>query len=231
MSLAAASGDVSTFRKLLSYPVLDSDFDNARAYGPLSILVAKEDISSVQLFLDKGGEVDEDNHLVHAGRSPLQAAVENGNLALVDLLIHAGANVNTPAADTYGATALQFAAIAGRLGTAKALIGLGADLNAPGAKKGGRTALEGAAEHGRIDMIQYLLIEGAQTTGHGLLQYFRAIKFAQVEGHNAAANLLKGFREWTPKDRELWMLMEPMSKRECEDLSEGEFEEWSSSLE
>ncbi|KAH0431441.1 hypothetical protein CcaCcLH18_07057 [Colletotrichum camelliae] len=231
MSLAAASGDVSTFKKLLSYPRLDSDFDNARTHGPLSILVAKGDITSVQSFLDKGGEVDEDNLVVRFGRSPLQRAVENGNLALVDLLIHAGANVNTPAADADGATALQLAAITGRLGTAKALVSLGADINAPGAKEGGRTALEGAAEHGRIDMIQYLLIEGAQTTGKGYMQYFRAIKFAQVEGHNAAANLLKEFREWTLKDRKLWMLVEPMSKEECEDLSEGVFKRWSSSLE
>lgn len=231
MSLAAVSDNVRTIEKLLSYPRLDPDFDNTHTDGPLSVLVAKGNITSVQLFLDKGGEVDENNRPVPVGRSPLQRAVENGNLALVDLLIHAGANVNTPAADYRGATALQLAAITGRLGTAKALISLGADINAPGARQGGRTALEGAAEHGRIDMIQYLLVEGVQTTGKGHMQYFRAIRFAQVQGHNAAAHLLKGFREWTLKDRRLWMLVEPMSPRECEELSEGELEEWSSSLE
>ncbi|KAK1451280.1 hypothetical protein CCUS01_11067 [Colletotrichum cuscutae] len=142
------------------------------------------------------------------GRSPLQQAVEDGNLTKIDLLLAAGADINAPAADHAGATALQLAAITGRLGIAKMLIDMGADVDAPRAPESGRTALEGAAEHGRIDMIQLLLSEGAETGGKGRLQYMRAIKFAELQGHLVAANMLREYRDWTVDDDDLWSELE-----------------------
>ncbi|KAI3555176.1 hypothetical protein CABS01_05642 [Colletotrichum abscissum] len=142
------------------------------------------------------------------GRSPLQQAVEDGNLTKIDLLLAAGADINAPAADHAGATALQLAAITGRIGIAKMLIDMGADVDAPRAPESGRTALEGAAEHGRIDMIQLLLSEGAETGGKGRLQYMRAIKFAERQGHLVAANMLKEYRGWTTDDDDLWSKLE-----------------------
>ncbi|KAK1708018.1 ankyrin repeat-containing domain protein [Colletotrichum lupini] len=138
------------------------------------------------------------------GRSPLQQAVEDGDLTKIDLLLGAGADINAPAADQAGATALQLAAITGRIGIAKMLIDMGADVDAPRAPESGRTALEGAAEHGRMDMIQLLLSEGAETGGKGRLQYMRAIKFAEQQGHLVAANMLREYRDWTVDDDDLW---------------------------
>ncbi|KAK1535124.1 uncharacterized protein CCOS01_03876 [Colletotrichum costaricense] len=146
--------------------------------------------------------------ILERGRTPLQQAVEDGNLTKIDLLLAAGADINAPAADHAGATALQLAAITGRIGIAKMLIDMGADVDAPRAPESGRTALEGAAEHGRIDMIQLLLSEGAETGGKGRLQYMRAIKFAEQQGHLVAANMLREYRDWTVDDDDLWSELE-----------------------
>ncbi|KAH9229448.1 hypothetical protein K456DRAFT_1923315, partial [Colletotrichum gloeosporioides 23] len=142
--------------------------------------------------------------LVSFGRSPFQKAVEDGNLEVINLLLESGADVNAPAAKYGGATALQLAAITGRLGIARRLIDLGADVNASAAEEDGRTALEGAAEHGRLDMVQFLLDYGAKAVGDGCLHYFRAISFAQDEGHVAVANYLRNHREWTSFEHEMF---------------------------
>ncbi|KAK1964794.1 ankyrin, partial [Colletotrichum sublineola] len=124
-------------------------------------------------------------------RNPLQSAVGNGDLYLIDLLLKSGADVNAPAAKNSGATASQLAAIKGQLGILRTLVDCGADIDAPGAELHGRTALEGAAEHGRIDVIQYLLSLGVKTNDGYRLQYLRAIRYAHINAHNVAANLLR----------------------------------------
>ncbi|KAL2801975.1 ankyrin repeat-containing domain protein [Aspergillus granulosus] len=127
-------------------------------------------------------------------RTPLQYAVENGNMELVNLLISHGADIGANPASNGGATALQIAAIRGYLGIARRLIDLGANVNAPAARFNGRAALEGAAEHGRIDMLQMLLDKGAAVAGEeGERQYRRAIELAERNGHSAAARLLISF--------------------------------------
>ncbi|KAF3803906.1 hypothetical protein GCG54_00008409, partial [Colletotrichum gloeosporioides] len=169
--------------------------------------------------------VNEDNYHVfgddlEGARSPLQSAVENSHLYLIDLLLKYGSDVNTPATRRHGATALQLAAIGGRLGILRTLIDHGADINAPGAECGGRTALEGAAEHGRIDMIQYLLSIGARTTDRDRLQYLRAIRYAQIEAHEVAANFIRGHREWTTDDHCLWTALKGLCRRELGSFKE-----------
>lgn len=84
----------------------------------------------------------------------------------------------------------------------KLLADEGADCNAPAAKYDGRTALEAAGEYGRIDMIQFLLAAptAPTTTGPGQLQYLRAVKRAERQGHVAAAQLLRSHRAWNEED-------------------------------
>ncbi|EQB46323.1 hypothetical protein CGLO_14638 [Colletotrichum gloeosporioides Cg-14] len=193
--------------------------------------VKHERMDKVQVLLLYGNHsIDESNHLVYYGRSPLQMAAEIGNLDLIHMLLDAGADVNSPAAQSYGATALQIAAIKGHLGVAKILVDLGANVNAPGATgEGGRTALEGAAEHGRIDTIQYLLSQGVETNAKGRIPYLRAIRYAELEGHMAAAKLLKTWREWAADDDALWDKLQSLPKDECERFTEKDFEDQSDS--
>ncbi|OCK94914.1 ankyrin, partial [Cenococcum geophilum 1.58] len=124
-------------------------------------------------------------------RTALQAAVEAGNLKLVQLLLSVGTDVNAAPAPYGGVTALQAAAIKGYITVANTLLSHGAHVNAEPAKVNGRTALEGAAEYGRIDMLQLLLDAGAQTEGSGQAQYENAVNFASQNGHDAARRLLE----------------------------------------
>ncbi|WQF82478.1 Putative ankyrin repeat-containing domain superfamily [Colletotrichum destructivum] len=190
---------------------------------PLVCAVKKGKLSMAAVLLDAGEDVNVASR-GHRGRSPLQAAVEIGGLEMINLCLEAGANANGPASHKRGATALQLAAIQGFLGIAKTLIDRGADVNASRAKVRGRTALEGAAEHGRIDMIHFLLDQGARTDGDGQVQYLRAIKLAEEEGHLVAAKMLRGYRDWTADDHRLWDRLQSLQE-ELED-SMGIDEEW-----
>ncbi|BCS23623.1 uncharacterized protein APUU_40067A [Aspergillus puulaauensis] len=169
---------------------------------PLQIAVRDQHVHVVEQMLGTHPAID--INYLGAGenrRTALQHAVENGNMELVNLLLHHGANINSTPARDGGATALQIASIRGYLGIARRLIELGAEINAAPARVNGRTALEGAAEHGRIDMIQMLLLGGASVTGDdGQRQYRRAIEFAERNGHNAAARLLISFE---PRQEEM----------------------------
>ncbi|KAL2826581.1 ankyrin repeat-containing domain protein [Aspergillus pseudoustus] len=163
---------------------------------PLQLAAKRQDISVVKKLLEHR---DIDVNYLGPGirrRTPLQHAVESGNMELVNLLISHNADINAGPATDGGATALQIAAIRGYIGIVRRLIDLTADVNAPAARYNGRTALEGAAEHGRIDVLQMLLDEGASVTGEfGQRQYQRAIELAEKNGHNAAARLLMAFEK------------------------------------
>ncbi|KAM5353033.1 hypothetical protein ACJZ2D_017081 [Fusarium nematophilum] len=154
-------------------------------------------------LLEAGADVNEHSPVLVNSRSPLQLAIELGNLDTVDCLLKAGADVNAPPAFVGGGTALQLAVIKGHLGLAKQLLDLGARVNAPQAPRFGRTALEGAAEHGRLDMLELLLQHGAPTTGSERCQYIRSVKLATREGYHAAAELLRSFRDWSEQDESL----------------------------
>ncbi|KAM6513803.1 hypothetical protein FALCPG4_015016 [Fusarium falciforme] len=185
--------------------------------------IAERDKDVLLYLLKAGADVNEHNRTrvgMGDNRSPLQMAVEDGNLDIIDCLLQAGADINAPPSFFGGATALQIAAIQGNLGLAKQLLDLGARINARGARQCGRTALEGAAEHGRLDMLQLLLHYGALTTGAGRLQFVRAVHFAEREGHGAAADLLRRSREWTDEDADLYKKRSP----QCNNCSGAMFD-------
>ncbi|CAG8169590.1 unnamed protein product [Penicillium olsonii] len=179
-----------------SLTVRPSSFSHdERRFTPLQAAVGTKLVSIVRdLLILKRADV---NYLGDGKmrRTPLQHAVELGNLEIFDLLLEHGADVNAPAADDGGATALQLAAIKGFVGIARKLLDLGADANQAPAIENGRTALGGAAEHGRIDMLQMLLNGGALVLGEYEDQYFTAVKLAENQGHHAAARLLRSFKE------------------------------------
>ncbi|RSL93587.1 hypothetical protein CEP52_013152 [Fusarium oligoseptatum] len=130
-------------------------------------------------------------------RTALQAAIENADEKMVDLLLKVGADVNASPGEDSGATALQIAAGKGHMDMVKRLLALGADVNAQGAVWKGRTALEAAAEGGRLDMVQFLLEAGAEVSSYeGRWRGFGgAIELAEERGHDAVAQVLKQWRE------------------------------------
>lgn len=102
--------------------------------------------------------------------TPLQAAADRGNEDLVRLFLERGANVNSPARGSLGATALQ--AICGwgpatekehrrKITICEVLLSHGAEVNAAPEKLHGRTALQAAAARGDIELTAILLRHGA----------------------------------------------------------------------
>ncbi|EFQ34429.1 hypothetical protein CGRA01v4_00148 [Colletotrichum graminicola] len=171
----------------------------------LSDSIRERRYDTTEWLLASGVDVNLASEDLGAGiaMTPVQEASLQGNLPLVEKLKNLGADINAPAAP-YGATALQYASIGGYFGLVRRLLEFQADPNAWGSWSGGRTALEGAAEHGKLDVVQLLLNSGVKTIGGGRLQYVRAIRFAQDEGHHAVARLIKSHRPWEEADQRLY---------------------------
>ncbi|KAI0415058.1 ankyrin repeat-containing domain protein [Xylaria grammica] len=172
----------------------------------LQIAAYKNRTDVAQWLLEREPEFDGWREDEIFSNSPLQYAVEYGNLELVNILLKHGASPNEKPAKEEGMTALQLAAGNGFIGIAKILIDheTPADVNAHRSPFGGLTALESASQNGRLDMVQFLLSSGAKTEGTGQRQYIRAILLAQNSGHVEVVNLLKAHRQWTPRDEELF---------------------------
>ena len=91
----------------------------------------------------------------------LQAAIKQGHCDLIQGMLDAGADVNTPAAYCDGRTALQKAASEGCTDIVTLLLSYGADVNAPAGYMNGGSALQKATEEGSTDIVTLLLSYGA----------------------------------------------------------------------
>ncbi|CAH0047123.1 unnamed protein product [Clonostachys solani] len=174
---------------------------------PLQAASIHDNLPMVLMLLDRGADVNAKprGHIRRYNeqlgclkswwfgrRTALQAASENQNLQLAQLLIEKGAKVNMEPYEDSGATALQLAAINGDIQMAALLLEKGAKVNAAGSSYGGRTALVGAAEHGRLDMV-YLLLQNDQDETGLEVRCEKAAKYAEREGHSIIAKIL---RKW-----------------------------------
>jgi hypothetical protein len=91
----------------------------------------------------------------------LMVATDVRNLALADLLINSGADVNKKPYLTVKYTPLQYAAKSGDLDMVKLLLEYGADVKACAAPHGGGTALQLAAGSGNLEIFRTLIDIGA----------------------------------------------------------------------
>ncbi len=91
------------------------------------------------------------------GVSPLSLACQNGDTAMVELLLERGANPNTTLRG--GETALMTAARTGKVGPVSALLQRGANLAAR--ERRGQTALMWVAAEGHTDVVAMLINAGA----------------------------------------------------------------------
>jgi len=92
------------------------------------------------------------------GSTPLQWAVYEGNVAEVQRLIKAGANVSL--ANNYGATPMSLAAEAGNTEIIKMLLQAGADVESANAD--GQTALLAVSRTGNVEAAKLLVDRGAK---------------------------------------------------------------------
>lgn len=200
MQYAMEHGTIEQFKILLAVDsAMNGLLQNSKEEPLLQTAVRSRKLEIVSLVLEAGVDINSPP-FEDGGMTALQQAAKQGNMELVDLFLEAGANVNQNPASHAGATALQFAAIQGYIGIACRLLDAGASVQAPRAERYGRTALEGAAEHGRLDMLQLLLNEGLLIEGNDRIEYIRAIKLAQGNGHHVVAKFLGSFSDWTEGD-------------------------------
>ena len=92
----------------------------------------------------------------------LLAAINQKNLALVNALIAAGADVNASVTARISRTPLQLAAEEGSIDIVHVLLKHGADVNAPPYNRYGATALQFAAIGGYVGIAYLLLERGAE---------------------------------------------------------------------
>lgn len=132
-------------------------------------------------------EYDEEAPLGYA----IQYAAVNKNIALVQQLLAAGANVNSRIGTNYGDTPLQTAARLGDVTMTRILLSKNADVNAPPGKYNGRTAIQAAAENGNIEIIQILISAKADiNAAAGWRKGRTAIQAAMERGHHQVATML-----------------------------------------
>jgi hypothetical protein len=113
------------------------------------------------------------------GYTALSCASEMGHVAVVDMLITAGAAVDH--ADAVGATPLYIAAQEGRLDVVKALLQAGATVDQ--ATTGGRTPLLIASEEGRTEVVKTLIKAKAKVNHAAKEDGATPIYAASMNGH------------------------------------------------
>jgi ankyrin repeat protein len=121
--------------------------------------------------------------------TPLDWAVESNNLEMVNLLIDAGANVNSET--RYKITPLSLACKNGNAAIIERLLKAGVDSNSTSEE--GQTALMTAALNGKVDAIKMLLAHGAKVNATEPYKGQTALMWAAGEGNSDAAALLIEF--------------------------------------
>jgi hypothetical protein len=109
-------------------PVRIGAFDTRPKSQALIAAAEREDIAEMKRLLDKGVSPDAVNDPRDVeGKTALQIAAGTGNVAVVQLLLDRGADINAP--DVWGGTALFCAAISAQPEMVKLLLKRGADAN------------------------------------------------------------------------------------------------------
>lgn len=163
--------------------IAGEDFD--RIFDLYDMIFTKE---AAQTWLDSGALMhwtgNQKGHL-------LQDVIKNGHTDLIQGMLNAGADVNSPAAAGHGRSALQRAAEKGYTDIVTLLLSYGADVNAPAGHNLGITALQGAALNGNLQIALTLLKAGADINAAPAVLFGRtALAAAAEHGHLDIVSLL-----------------------------------------
>jgi uncharacterized protein len=152
---AAMRGDKSALRALLDKK---ADVNAAQVDGTTALhwAVRADDLELTDMLISAGAAVSVANQ---SGATPMLLAAMNGNAAMIERLLRAGADPNAPLSDTKN-TALMMAARTGKVDAVKVLLDHGAQ---PNAKEswGGTTALMWAVSERHPEVTKLLVDRGA----------------------------------------------------------------------
>lgn len=148
---AAEKSDRAAIRTLLKQQV---DVNAAQADGMTALHWAayRDDLETAKLLVSANP-----NATNRYGVTPLSLACQNGNTAMVELLLAQGADANTTLRG--GETVLMTAARTGQPGPVSALLSRGAKVDAK--ERRGQTALMWAAADGHAGVVELLIKAGA----------------------------------------------------------------------
>lgn len=187
-------GHLDVFYLLLVHGAIRNAPISLHGSSELAYAARMGNIQVLRDLLDHGAEVNSTPG--SSGFTALQAAagLDPPNVAMVQLLLEWGADVNMPHAG-YEPTALQLATAGGHFHVARLLLEAGADVNAQNSRKDfyGETALEIAACFGRLDISYLLLKAGADTHLPIEERYVKAASIAREYGCITIAQFLEGW--------------------------------------
>jgi ankyrin repeat protein len=173
LSEAAMRGDHGAITTLLSQVV---DIDGAQGDGSTALHWAafNDDLETTKLLLAAGANVKVTTR--EGGITPLFMACTNGNAAIIEALLKAGADPNSLKAN--GTTALMLAAASGNALAAKILLDRGAKVDAKESVHG-QTALMFAAALNRDAVVKLLLAHGADPNIATSVHKMERVRFDQ----------------------------------------------------
>lgn len=173
LSEAAMRGDRAALVSLLKQGV---DIDGAQGDGSTALHWAafNDDLETTKILIAAGANVKVTTR--EGAITPLFMAANNGNAAIIEALLKAGAGANSVKAN--GTTALMLAASSGNSDAVKILLDHGAVVNAKESVHG-QTALMFAAALNRDAAIRVLLAHGADPNIATTVRKLERVRFDQ----------------------------------------------------
>ncbi|KAI6584224.1 hypothetical protein MCOR12_010620 [Pyricularia oryzae] len=188
-------GDLGMLKKLLSTgmnPNIFIEISWKEKITPLGFAVRHSvDHSLIRTLYDHGADVNL-WAMRHGEKSwtALLLAIEQRNLAMINLLLDLGADVHLPAKLFLKRTPLQAACEIGSTAIVRLFLERGADVNAPPARVGGGSVLRLAAQGGFVGIAELLLSHGAKLIQDQRLEDMTALEAAAYKGRIHMLQLL-----------------------------------------
>ena len=173
LSDGAMQGDRDIVRSLLKQKI-DVNAPQGDGSTALHWAAYRDDLEMVKLLLAAGADPKVTTR--EGAITPLLMACQNGNAAMIETLLKAGADAN--AVKTNGTTPLMMAAASGNADAVKTLLAHGANVNAKESAHG-QTALMFAAALNRAAVIRVLMANGADASVATGVRKLERVRFDQ----------------------------------------------------